>query len=84
MTKDLQAALLTLSPVFIKYLESLRDKTHSIGTNRYQNTNAVFVSIGKNLVIDQILTAVENAKNPPKKPLDVTGTDVIMNPAKGA
>lgn len=84
MTKDLQAALLTLSPVFIKYLESLRDKTHSIGGNHYQNTNAVFVSIGKNLVIDQILAAVENAKNPAKKPLDVTGTDVIMNPAKGA
>lgn len=82
MTKDLQAALLTLSPVFIKYLESLRDKTHSIGGNHYQNTNAVFVSIGRNLVIDEILGAIEKAKNPKPKPLDIRGSDVIMNPIK--
>lgn len=82
MTKDLQAALLTLSPVFIKYLESLRDKTHSIGGNHYQNTNAVFVSIGRNLVIDEILQAVEFAKNPKPKKLDVSGMDVIMSPVK--
>lgn len=82
MTKELQTALLMLQPSFIKYLETLRDKTHSVGTNRYQNTNAVFVSIGRNLVIDEILGAIENAKNPTNKPLDVIGTDVIMNPVK--
>lgn len=82
MTKELQTALLMLQPSFIKYLETLRDKTHSVGTNRYQNTNAVFVSIGRNLVIDEILSAIENAKNPTNKPLDVIGTDVIMNPVK--
>ena len=82
MTKELQTALLMLQPSFIKYLETLRDKTHLAGSNRYQNTNAAFVSIGRNLVIDEILSAIENAKNPTNKPLDVIGTDVIMNPVK--
>lgn len=83
MTKELQTALVMLPSTFIKYLETLRDKTHSVGSNRYQNTNAVFVSIGRNLVIDEILSAIEEAKNPTNKPLDVIGTDVIMNPVKG-
>lgn len=83
MTKELQTALVMLPSTFIKYLETLRDKTHSVGSNRYQNTNAVFVSIGRNLVIDEILNAIEEAKNPTNKPLDVIGTDVIMNPVKG-
>lgn len=83
MTKELQTALVMLPSTFIKYLETLRDKTHSVGSNRYQNTNAVFVSIGRNLVIDEILGAIEEAKNPTNKPLDVIGTDVIMNPVKG-
>lgn len=82
MTKELQAALLMLQPSFIKYLETLRDKTHSIGGNRYQNTNAVFVSIGRNLVIDEILSAIEDAKNPKTKSLDILGSDVIMSPVK--
>lgn len=82
MTQELQTALLTLPSIFIKYLETLRDKTHSIGGSRYQNTNAVFVSIGRNLVIDEILSAIEDAKNPKNKSLDILGSDVIMNPVK--
>ena len=82
MTKELQTALLMLQPSFIKYLETLRDKTHSVGSNRYQNTNAVFVSIGRNLVIDEILSAIEEAKNPKTKSLDIRGSDVIMSPVK--
>lgn len=82
MDKELQTALLTLHPAFVRYLESLRDKKHSLGGQNFNNTNAVFVSIGKNLVVDEILDAIERAKNPKQKQLDPTGLDVIMYPTK--
>lgn len=78
MTKDLQAALLTLSPVFIKYLESLRNKNPLKGSDGGKNANSVFVEIGKNLVVDQILEDIQEAKNPraPSKQIK-DGTEIM-------
>lgn len=64
MTQELQTALLTLPSIFIKYLETLRNKNPLKGSDGGKNANSVFVEIGKNLVVDQILADIQEAKNP--------------------
>ena len=66
---------------FIVWLESLRNKNPLAGSKDGTNTNAVFVAIGRNLVVDAILKAREDVLHPvAAKQLDIHGTDIIMNP----
>jgi hypothetical protein len=47
------------------------------------NQNAVFVAIGRNLVVDAILDAREQCIHPKEyQQLDIHGSDVIMGVAK--
>lgn len=83
MDKELQTALLTLPPVFLKWLESLRNKNPLKGSNGGANQNSVFCEIGKNLIVDQILEAREHAINPPKVSKDVNhGSDIMGKVSK--
>jgi hypothetical protein len=49
---------------FIIWLESLRNKNPLKGSDSGRNANSVFVEIGKNLVVDAILEARDEAINP--------------------
>lgn len=84
MTKEVQTALLMLQPSFIKYLESLRNKNPLKGSDGGKNANSVFVEIGKNLVVDQILADIAEAKNPrgPSKQVS-DGTEIMQLPVVG-
>lgn len=64
MDAKLISALQALSPVFIEYLESLRNKNPLKGSDGGKNSNSVFVEIGKNLVVDKILADIDEARNP--------------------
>lgn len=79
MDKELQIALLTLSPVFIKYLDSLRNKNPLKGSDGGKNSNSVFCEIGKNLIVDTILEAIEEAKNPKNKTKPLSGSDIMSS-----
>lgn len=84
MTKELQTALLMLQPSFIKYLESLRNKNPLKGSDGGKNANSVFVEIGKNLVVDQILADIQEAKNPRKPSREISdGTEIMQQPVIG-
>lgn len=78
MTKELQTQLLALQPTFIKYLESLRNKNPLKGSEGGKNANSVFVEIGKNLVVDQILADIQEAKNPRGPSIEVKDGSEIM------
>lgn len=84
MTKELQTALLMLQPSFIKYLETLRNKNPLKGSDGGKNANSVFVEIGKNLVVDQILADIAEAKNPhgPSKRIN-DGTEIMTQQVVG-
>ena len=78
MNKELQIQLLALQPTFIKYLESLRNKNPLKGSDGGKNANSVFVEIGKNLIVDQILADIQEAKNPRPPSLEVKDGSEIM------
>jgi hypothetical protein len=78
MNKELQIQLLALQPTFIKYLESLRNKNPLKGSDGGKNANSVFVEIGKNLIVDQILADIQEAKNPRSPSLQVKDGSEIM------
>lgn len=66
MTREVQSFLLSMSPAFIEWLDSLRNKNPLRGSNDGMNQNSVFVEIGKNLIVDRILDERKRAMNPPK------------------
>ncbi|MBO5833896.1 MAG: hypothetical protein J6R22_02990 [Alphaproteobacteria bacterium] len=78
MNKELRIQLLALQPTFIKYLESLRNKNPLKGSDGGKNANSVFVEIGKNLIVDQILADIQEAKNPRTPSLEVKDGSEIM------
>lgn len=81
MNETVKATLAGLPKEFIAWLESLRNKNPLAGSKDGMNQNAVFVAIGRNLVVDAILNAREDALHPKaSKQLDIHGTDIIMNP----
>lgn len=83
MTKELQTQLLALQPTFIRYLESLRNKNPLKGSDGGKNSNSVFVEIGKNLVVDQILADIQEAKNPRAIPGFIKdGTEIMTQQVK--
>lgn len=83
MNETVKATLAGLPADFINWLESLRNRNPLDGTDSGKNANLVFVSIGRNLVVDAILDAREEALHPkPQQPLDIRGTDVIMGLVK--
>lgn len=83
MNETVKATLAGLPKEFIDWLNSLRNRNPLDGSDSGKNTNLVFVAIGRNLVIDTILEAREEAIHPkPKQPVDIRGTDVIMSPVK--
>jgi hypothetical protein len=78
MNETVKAALAGLPREFILWLESLRHKNPLIGSNAGANANSVFVEIGKNLVVDAILDAREEAIHPkPKKAGMPDGSELI-------
>ena len=81
MNETVRATLSGLPKEFIDWLETLRNKNPLAGSRDGTNTNAVFVAIGRNLVVDAILNAREDVLHPRSaKQLDIHGTDIIMNP----
>lgn len=83
MNETVKATLAGLPKEFLIWLESLRNRNPLDGSDSGKNTNLVFVAIGRNLVIDTILEAREEAIHPkPKQPVDIRGIDVIMSPVK--
>lgn len=81
MNNTVRATLSGLPKEFLDWLETLRNKNPLAGSKDGTNTNAVFVAIGRNLVVDAILKAREEALHPAEsKQLDIHGTDIIMNP----
>ena len=78
MNETVKAALAGLPKDFIIWLESLRHKNPLIGSNAGANANSVFVEIGKNLVVDAILDAREEAIHPqPKKAGTPDGSELM-------
>ena len=74
MNNELKATLAGLSPAFITWLEGLRDRTNLTGTDNFKNTNATYVNIGKNYIVDCILAARESALHPSEpRQLDING-----------
>lgn len=81
MNETVRATLGSLPKEFIDWLETLRNKNPLAGSKDGTNTNAVFVAIGRNLVVDAILNARDSVLHPRStKQLDIHGTDIIMNP----
>lgn len=80
MDKELQTAFMTLHPVFLQWLETRRNKNPLKGSNGGANQNSVFVEIGKNLIVDEILEMRQHAINPPKSSGDVKhGSEIMGN-----
>lgn len=68
---------------FIVWLESLRNKNPLRGSDSCRNSNSVFVEIGKNLVVDAILDARQEAMHPSTPQMrDTDGSDIMMQPVK--
>lgn len=68
---------------FIVWLESLRNKNPLRGSDSCRNSNSVFVEIGKNLVVDAILDARQEAMHPSAtQTRDMDGSDIMMQPVK--
>lgn len=81
LSNTVKATLSSLPPEFIEWLETLRNKNPLAGSKDGMNQNAVFVAIGRNLVVDTILSARDEVLHPREaKQLDIHGTDIIMNP----
>lgn len=81
LSNTVKATLGSLPPEFITWLESLRNKNPLAGSKDGMNQNAVFVAIGRNLVVDAILNARDEVLHPrDPKQLDIHGTDIIMSP----
>lgn len=78
MNNEVKGFLVGMSPAFIEWLESLRNKNPLKGSNGAENQNSVFVEIGKNLIVDRILEERKKALNPPK-PSNVVrnGSDIL-------
>lgn len=78
MNETVKATLAGLPKEFVAWLESLRNKNPLKGSNAGQNSNSVFVEIGKNLIVDQILAEREEAINPHKpKAAAVDGSEIM-------
>ena len=83
MNQTVKATLVSLPKEFIDWLETLRNKNPLAGSKDGMNQNAVFVAIGRNLVVDAILDAREQCIHPKEhQQLDIHGSDVIMGVAK--
>lgn len=82
ITREVQATLLSLPQSFIDWLDSLRNKNPLKGSNAGQNQNSVFVEIGKNLIVDEILEQRKKAMNPPKASTLVRSGSEIMGGAE--
>lgn len=82
MNETVKATLSGLPREFLEWLETLRNKNPLVGTKDGTNTNGVFVAIGRNLVVDEILKARENAIHPKQQPFEIHGSDVIMGVSK--
>ena len=82
MTREVQATLLSLPQSFLDWLDSLRNKNPLKGSNAGQNQNSVFVEIGKNLIVDEILEQRKKAMNPPKLSTTVYSGSEIMGGAE--
>lgn len=82
ITREVQATLLSLPTAFIDWLDSLRNKNPLKGSNAGQNQNSVFVEIGKNLIVDEILDERKKAMNPPKPSRTVSAGSEIMGGAE--
>lgn len=83
MKETVKATLVSLPKDFLDWLETLRNKNPLAGSKDGMNQNAVFVAIGRNLVVDAILDAREQCIHPKEQQqLDIHGSNVIMGVAK--
>lgn len=83
MKNTVKAYLVSMPKDYIDWLESLRNKNPLIGSKGAANANSVFVEIGKNLIVDAILDARDEAINPRiPETKDVDGSEILLNPVK--
>lgn len=83
MKNIVKAYLVSMPKDFIDWLESQRNKNPLVGSKGAANANSVFVEIGKNLIVDAILDARDEAINP-RTPTEreVDGSEIVMQPVK--
>ena len=78
MNETVKATLAGLPTDFIVWLESLRHRNPLVGSGAGANTNSVFVEIGKNIVVDAILDARNEALHPqPVKMGNPDGSEIM-------
>jgi hypothetical protein len=83
LSNTVKATLGSLPQEFIDWLETLRNKNPLAGSKDGMNQNAVFVAIGRNLVVDTILNARDEVLHPrAQQQIDIHGSDVIMGITK--
>ena len=81
MNNVVKGYLAGLPQDFIVWLESLRNKNPLRGSDSCRNSNSVFVEIGKNLIVDAILEARQEAINPREpEAKDADGSAIMMQP----
>ena len=81
MKNTVKAYLVSMPQDFIDWLESFRNKNPLRGSDSCRNTNSIMVEIGKNLVIDAILDARDEAKYPrDAEQKDAFGSDLMSGP----
>lgn len=81
MKNTVKAYLVSMPQDFIDWLESLRNKNPLRGSDSCRNANSVFCEIGKNLIVDTILDARDEAIHPrgPEQQ-DAFGSDLMSGP----
>lgn len=78
MNNAVKSWLTSMGPDVLSWLESLRNKNPLKGSNGGMNQNSVFVEIGKNLIVDEILEQRNKALNPPKPLSTVSNGSELM------
>ena len=81
MNNITKAYLAGMPKEFIEWLNGLRNRNPLIGSKGATNTNSVFCEIGKNIIVDAILDARDDAIHPKEpKVRDVDGSDLMISP----
>lgn len=81
MNNIVRAYLAGMPKDVIDWLNGLRNRNPLIGSKGAQNTNSILCEIGKNIIVDTILDAHDEALHPSTpKERDIDGSDLMVSP----
>lgn len=81
MNNITRAYLAGMPKEFIEWINGLRNRNPLVGSRGAANTNSIMCEIGKNIIVDAILDAHEEAIHPHKpKERDIDGSDLMITP----